>query len=37
MEHFAAHTQAVLDRMNAVIDGKPAETRTALTLSLIHI
>ena len=34
MEHFAAHTQAVLDRMNAVIDGKPAETRTALTVLL---
>ncbi|MBS6031448.1 MAG: AAA family ATPase [Kocuria rhizophila] len=34
MEQFAAHTKAVLDRMNAVIDGKSAETRTALTVLL---
>ncbi len=30
MEQFAARTKAILDRMNSVIDGKPAETRTAL-------
>ena len=34
MEQFATHTRAVLDRMNSVIDGKPTETRTALTVLL---
>ena len=34
MEQFASHTQAVLKRMNSVIDGKPTETRTALTVLL---
>ncbi|MCG7433000.1 AAA family ATPase [Kocuria indica] len=30
MDQFAARTKAILDRMNSVIDGKPAEIRTAL-------
>lgn len=30
MEQFATRTKTILDRMNSVIDGKPAETRTAL-------
>ncbi|WP_312396145.1 MoxR family ATPase [Kocuria sp.] len=34
MEQFSTHTQAILDRMNSVIDGKPTETRTALTVLL---
>ncbi|WP_315280090.1 MoxR family ATPase [Kocuria carniphila] len=32
MEQFSTYTQAILDRMNSVIDGKPTETRTALTV-----
>ena len=34
MEQFSTYTQAILDRMNSVIDGKPTETRTALTVLL---
>lgn len=34
MEQFSTHAQAILDRMNSVIDGKTAETRTALTVLL---
>ncbi len=34
MEQFSTYTKAILDRMNSVIDGKPTETRTALTVLL---
>ena len=34
MESFAQYTQAVLDRINAVIDGKPEAARTALSVLL---
>ncbi|MCJ8505687.1 AAA family ATPase [Kocuria flava] len=34
MESFPQHTQAILDRVNAVIDGKPEAARTALTVLL---
>ncbi|GGG43155.1 hypothetical protein GCM10011374_01910 [Kocuria dechangensis] len=34
MESFPQHTQAILDRINTVIDGKPEAARTALTVLL---
>ncbi|MCM3688247.1 AAA family ATPase [Kocuria rosea] len=34
MESFPQYTQAILDRINAVIDGKPEAARTALTVLL---
>lgn len=34
MEQFSQYTQAISDRMNSIIDGKPQETRTALAVLL---
>ncbi|MFI7481075.1 AAA family ATPase [Kocuria sp. M1R5S2] len=34
MESFPQHTQAILDRINTVIDGKPEAARTALSVLL---
>jgi MoxR-like ATPase len=34
MESFPQYTQAILDRINAVIDGKPEAARTALSVLL---